>query len=85
MEKSNIDGYNILILGYATSPFRDFESYLRIVVSLNEDDIQLILKHYNSSFAAYESSPRFYTIKDFQRLFTLWLIMKELYKLIMMI
>ena len=64
LEKSSTDGYNILLLGYATSPFRDFESYTRIVVSLNEDDIQLILKHYNSSFASHESSPIFYTIKD---------------------
>ena len=31
-EKENTDGYMILLLGYAESPFRDFESYLRIVV-----------------------------------------------------
>ena len=29
-------------MGYAISPFRDFESYLRIVVGLVEDDIYLI-------------------------------------------
>ena len=33
----------ILILVYAGSQFRDFESYLRIVVRLDEEDIQLIL------------------------------------------
>ena len=35
---------------YARSLFRDVESYLRIVVGLNEDDIQLILKQYNEKF-----------------------------------
>ena len=34
----------ILLLGYARSPFRAFESYLRIAVGLDEEDIQLILK-----------------------------------------
>ena len=43
-EKKNKDGYMILFLGYARSLFRDFESYLRIVVGLPEEDIQLILK-----------------------------------------
>ena len=43
-EKKNTDGYMILLLGYARSLFRDFESYLRIVVDLSEEDIQLILK-----------------------------------------
>ena len=52
-------------MGYAQSPFRDFESYLRIVVGLNEDDIQLILKQYNEKFITYDLSPGIYTIKDF--------------------
>ena len=43
---------------------RDFESYLRIVVILDEDDIQLILKQYNSNFVTYELSPASYTIID---------------------
>ena len=54
----------MLILGYARSPFRDFESYLRIVVGLDEDDIQLFLKQYKSNFLTYELSPVIYTIKD---------------------
>ena len=29
-------------MGYATSPFQDFESYLRLVVGLDQDDFQLI-------------------------------------------
>ena len=36
---------------------RDFESYLRVVVGLNEDDIQLIFKQYISHFITYELSP----------------------------
>ena len=35
-EKKNTDGYMILLLGYSRSLFRDFESYLRIVVGLDE-------------------------------------------------
>ena len=46
-EKSSTDSYIILLMAYARSPFRDFESYLRIVVGLDEDDIRLILKQYN--------------------------------------
>ena len=52
-------------MGYARSPFRDIESHLRIVVGLDEDDSQLILKQYNSNFVTYEISPGIYTINDF--------------------
>ena len=51
-------------MGYARPLFRDYESYLRIVVGLDEDDIQLILKQYNSNFVTFELSPGIYTIKD---------------------
>ena len=44
-EKSSTDGYNILLMDYAATPFRDFESYLRIHVGLDEDNIRLILKN----------------------------------------
>ena len=64
-EKKNNDGYMILLLGYSRSPFRDFESYLRIVVGLDEKDIQLILKQYNSYFVTYELTPGSYKIQDF--------------------
>ena len=50
MEESQIDGYYFLLLIYTVSPLRDFESYLRILTGLNEDDIHLILKQYNSKF-----------------------------------
>ena len=63
-EKKNSDGYMILLLGYARSPFRDFESYLRIVVGLDEEDFQLISKQCNSHFVTYELTPGIYTIQD---------------------
>ena len=63
-EKKNSDGYMILLLGYSRSPFQDFESYLRIVVGLDEEDIQLILKQYKSHFITYELTPGIYTIQD---------------------
>ena len=63
-EKKNSDGYMILLLGYARSPFRDFKSSLRIVVGLDEGDIQLILKQYISHFITYELTPGIYTIQD---------------------
>ena len=54
----------VLLLGYSASSFRDFESYLRLVVGLDEEDIQLILKEYNSHFITYELTPGIYTIQD---------------------
>ena len=63
-EKKNSDGYMILLLSYSASSFRDFESYLRLVVGLDEEDIQLILKEYNSHFITYELTPGIYTIQD---------------------
>ena len=63
-EKKNSGGYMILILGYSRSLLRDFESYLRIVVGLDEEDIQLIFKQYNSHFITYESTPGIYTTQD---------------------
>ena len=56
-EKKSSDGYMILLLGYSRSLFRDFESYLRFVIDLPEEDIQLILKEYNSHFNTYDLTP----------------------------
>ena len=56
-DKSSHDGYILLLMGYARSPFRDFESYLRIVIGLEEDNIRLILKQYNGKFITYELEP----------------------------
>ena len=63
-EKKKTVGYMILLLGYARSLFRHFESYLRIVVRLDEEDIHLILKEYNSHFITYELTPGIYSIQD---------------------
>ena len=63
LKKSNTDGYIILSMGYAQCPFRDFESSHRIVVSSDEEYIQLILKQYNSNFVTYDLSPGIYTIE----------------------
>ena len=65
-DKSSHDGYIILLMGYARSLFRDFESYFRIVIGLDEHDIQLILKQYNEKFITYEVDPGNYTIEDLQ-------------------
>ena len=51
-------------MGYARSLFRDFDSYIRIVIGLDENDIQLILKQYNEKFVTYEIEPGNYTIED---------------------
>ena len=51
---------------YARSPFRDFESYLAIVVGL-DDDIQLILKQYNENFITHHLSPGIYSIENISK------------------
>ena len=65
--KTSHDGYIILLMGYARSPFRDFEKYIRIFVGLEEDNIQLILKQYNEKFITYELDPGNYTIEDLKK------------------
>ena len=49
---------------YLQTPFRDFESFLRILTGLNEDDIQLIFKQYTSKFSTYKKSAGAYTSED---------------------
>ena len=66
-DKTSYDGYTILLKAYGNSSFRDFESYLRIFVGSEEDDIQLILKQYNEKFVTYELDPGNYTIEDIQK------------------
>ena len=66
-DKSSHDGYIILLMGYARSPFRDFEICLRIVIGLEEDNIRLILKQYNEKFGTYELEPGKYGIEDIQK------------------
>ena len=49
---------------YARSTFRDFASYFRIVVDLNEEGFRLISKQYKSNFVTYELTPGIYSIED---------------------
>ena len=63
-DKITYDGYIILLTGYARSLFRDVESYLRIAVGLEEDNIRLILKQYNEKFITYALEPGNYNIED---------------------
>ena len=44
IEKSSTDGYFVLLMGYARSPFRDSERYVRIVVGLDEENFPIIVK-----------------------------------------
>ena len=63
-EKKISDGYTLLFFGCSISPFGDFDSYLRTVEGLDEDDILLILKQRISYFVTYELTPGIYTIQD---------------------
>ena len=63
-KNSSTDGYLILLMDYARSPFGGFESYPRIVVGVDEDDIQMILGQYSSFFSTHEIPPGIYTIED---------------------
>ena len=67
LDKSKTDGYILLLLGYVRSPFRDFESYLITLVGSDEDDIQLMLEHYDQIFITFELSPSIYTIEDISK------------------
>ena len=48
---SGTDGYIMFLLAHVRSPFRDIESYFRVLINLDEDDSQLILKQYISNFS----------------------------------
>ena len=65
-EKSSTDGYIILLMGYARSLFRDFQSYFRVVVGLEEDDVRLVSKQYTALFVTYELDPGNYTNEDLE-------------------
>ena len=63
-DKSQTDGYYLILQDYVYSLYRDFESYLRNLTGLNEGDFQLLLKQYNSKFITYKLPPGAYTLKD---------------------
>ena len=73
-EKSSTDAYLIILANYVKSTFRDFESYLRIVICLDEDDIHLVLNQFISLLSHMKYHPVFIPLKIFQKLFTLLLI-----------
>ena len=56
-EKFCTDGYFILLMGYARSPYRDFESYFGVFVDLDEKSFQLI-------FITCEIPAGFHSIKN---------------------
>ena len=58
------DKFMIIVAGYVSSVFQDFENHLRTEIDLIEDDIKLVLDEYNSSFITYELQPGIYTFKD---------------------
>ena len=64
VEKSQTDVYHILIIRYSLWQFQDFETYLRILTGVNEDDIQLKSKQYSSKFITYEIPLGNYTFED---------------------
>ena len=57
-------GYMNILVGYVSSVFQDFESYLRTEVDLVQDDIKLVLDEYNSSFTTYDLEPGIYSYRD---------------------
>ena len=63
-EKRWTDGYYKSLMGYGRSPFRVCESYLGIVVGLDEEDIQLLKKQYISNFVFHEFTPGIYSNKN---------------------
>ena len=69
-EKSQTDGYYIFLINYMHSSFRDFKSYLRILSSLDETDIQLILKRKISKFITNKILPGVYVFKSLSEFFS---------------
>ena len=61
-KKGHSDGCIIILLGYARSSLQGFEILLRLKVSLDEDDLQLIAKQWKSIFITYETPTGIYAI-----------------------
>ena len=62
--KSSTDVYHVLIMSYAQSPFRDFDSNPRILNDFDEQNSHLILMQNISYFVTYERPTGFYTNND---------------------
>ena len=54
---------NILAIN-TSSVFQDFGSFLRTQIDLIEDDVELVLDEYNSSFITYELEPGIYSYRE---------------------
>ena len=63
-KRMNDEQYMNILAFYTSSVFQDFESFLRTQIDLVEDDINLVLDEYNSSFITCELTPGIYTFKD---------------------
>ena len=66
-EKCQTDGFYLFLLKFVNSSFRGLESNLTMLSPLDEIDIQLILKQYNSKVIPYKIPPGAYTFKDFSQ------------------
>ena len=51
-------------MAHGGSPIPDFKGFLRFVVGLDEDDIQLILKQNISNSVTFDLTPGIYSLKD---------------------
>ena len=60
-KRMNDEQYMNTLAIYTSSVFQDFESFLRTQIDLVEDDIELVLEEYNSSFITYELESGIYT------------------------
>ena len=60
----------LLNLGCAQRSLRDFDTFLRLRISLDEGDIQKLIKQYISHFTTYEVSPGIFQLKTFLKFFS---------------
>ena len=70
-------GSHMLLLGGARSPFRGSGSFSRNFVGLDEDDIQMVLKQYNSAFNTYGKPPGIYSIVDVSEAMYIMIVHEE--------
>ena len=56
--------YMKILAIYTSSVFQDFESFLRTQIDLIEDDVELVLDEYNSSFITYKLEPGIYSYRE---------------------
>ena len=84
-EKSSTDVYRIFFLGYARTPSRHFECYLRFLLGLDEKKCSLDFKNLFHNLSATKNLQAFTELKIFQDPLTQWQITKGLYKRNMMI